>query len=429
MANKLYDIIVFGATGYTGKNVVQYVARSAQEVGNIKWAISGRDESKLRKVLSQVPAELVNKDVGIIVCDVNDELSLLEMANQGIVVLNCVGPYRFSGDAVVKACIAKNTHHIDVSGEPQFLETMQLRYHKEAKEKGVYVVGACGFDSVPSDVGVSLVHKAMSGPVNSIETYLELGNTCEKRGAEVNFATWQSAIYGFAHADELKGIRKKLFPERLPRLEPKQKDRGALHQTEEVGDSKSTWCLKFPGSDRTVMLRSERYRYELEKKRPSQIQAYVQFSSLFMSLLTMFIGAIFGLFASFKFGRYLLEKYPGFFSLGYVTKAGPPKEIAEGSYFKMTIKGLGWKDYDDNADNVIKDPYNREVTVVAQSKNVGYGATCEYMVQSALTILQEIESLPGKGGVFTPGYAFANSSIVERLNNKGCSFDVSVKDI
>ena len=140
-----------------------------------------------------------------------------------------------------------------------------------------------------------------------------------------------------------------------------------MHQTEEVGDSKSTWCLKFPGSDRTVMLRSERYRYELEKKRPSQIQAYVQvcifrtmrliikgkpivleqshylnisfqFSSLFMSLLTMFIGAIFGLFASFKFGRYLLEKYPGFFSLGYVTKAGPPKEIAEGSYFKMTIK-------------------------------------------------------------------------------------------
>ena len=98
-------------------------------------------------------------------------------------------------------------------------------------------------------------------------------------------------------------------------------------------------------------------------------------------------------------------------------------------YLHLIFKGLGWKDYDDNADNVIKDPYNREVTVVAQGKNVGYGATCEYMVQSALTILQEIESLPGKGGVFTPGYAFANSSIVERLNNKGCTFDVSVKDI
>jgi len=429
MANKIYDLIIFGATGYTGKNVVQYVARSAQEIGNVKWAISGRDESKLRKVLSQVPLELENKDVGVIVCDVKDELSLLDMANQGKIVMNCVGPYRFSGDAVVKACLAKNTHHIDVSGEPQFLETMQLRYHKEAKEKGVYIIGSCGFDSVPSDVGLSLVHKEMSGPVNLIETYLEMGNTCEKRGAEVNFATWQSAIYGFAHASELKGIRKKLFPEKLPRYEPKQKDRGALHQTEEVGDSKNTWCLKFPGSDRTVMLRSERYRYELEKKRPSQIQAYVQLSSLYMSLLTMLIGVIFGILASFKFGRYLLENFPGVFSLGYVTKAGPPKERAEGSFFKMTIKGLGWKDYDDNADSIIKDPYNREVTVVAQGKNIGYGATCEYMVQSALTILQEIESMPGNGGVFTPGYAFANTSIVNRLNNKGCTFDVSFKDI
>ena len=199
-----YDLIVFGATGYTGKNVVQYVARSAKEIGGIRWAISGRDESKLRTILSQVPEELKNQDTGVIVCDVNDELSLQEMANKGKIVLNCVGPYRFSGDAVVKACLAKNVHHIDVSGEPQYLETMQLRYHKEAKDRGVYIIGACGFDSVPSDVGASLVHKAMGGPVNTIETYLELGNTCVKKGAEVNFATWQSAIYGFAHADELK---------------------------------------------------------------------------------------------------------------------------------------------------------------------------------------------------------------------------------
>ena len=199
-----YDLIVFGATGYTGKNVVQYVARSAKEIGGIRWAISGRDESKLRTILSQVPEELKNQDTGVIVCDVNDELSLQEMANKGKIVLNCVGPYRFSGDAVVKACLAKNVHHIDVSGEPQYLETMQLRYHKEAKDRGVYIIGACGFDSVPSDVGASLVHKAMGGPVNTIETYLELGNTCVKKGPEVNFATWQSAIYGFAHADELK---------------------------------------------------------------------------------------------------------------------------------------------------------------------------------------------------------------------------------
>ena len=164
MGDKTYDFIVFGATGYTGKNVVQYVAKSATELGNLKWAVAGRNESKLRRILGQVPSELSGSDPGVIVCDVADELSLLEMASMGKIVLNCVGPYRFSGEAVVKACLAKQTHHIDVSGEPQFLETMQLKYHNEAKEKGVYVVGACGFDSIPSDVGSSLVHKAMEGP-------------------------------------------------------------------------------------------------------------------------------------------------------------------------------------------------------------------------------------------------------------------------
>jgi len=204
MADKIYDLIIFGATGYTGKNVVQYVARTAKEKGDIKWAVSGRDESKLKRVLGEVPAEHKCADAGVIICDAKDELSLLGMAGKGKVVLNCVGPYRFSGEAVVKACLAKGTHHIDVSGEPQFLETMQLRYHKEAKEKGVYVIGACGFDSVPSDVGASLVHKAMGGPVNTIETYLEVGNASNSTGPSVNFATWQSAIYGFAHGHELK---------------------------------------------------------------------------------------------------------------------------------------------------------------------------------------------------------------------------------
>ena len=158
-------------------------------------------------------------------------------------------------------------------------------------------------------------------------------------------------------------------------MEPKIKDRGHLHKSEELGKNQGAWCLKFPGSDRTVMLRTERYRYDLEKKRPSQIQAYMQVrclqkklgtslvgggyvtfadysntlnaiklflifkvSSLYMSIAIIFIGAIFGMLASFKFGRYLLETFPGLFSLGMVTKAGPPKEKVEGSFFKMTIK-------------------------------------------------------------------------------------------
>ena len=115
--------------------------------------------------------------------------------------------FRFSGDQIVKACVENGTHHVDISGEPQFLETMQLRYHEQAANKGIYVIGSCGFDSIPSDLGQMVVHRSMDGPVNTIETYLKCTTPHDEPGATINFATFQSAIYGFAHAAELKSIR------------------------------------------------------------------------------------------------------------------------------------------------------------------------------------------------------------------------------
>jgi len=123
------------------------------------------------------------------------------MARKTRLVLNCVGPYRFFGEVVVKACVENGTHHVDISGrnilsvysveflprhdflfhfsyaiidstfnegEPQYLETMQLKYNTQAEENGVYVVGSCGFDSIPADLGSVVVHRAMEGPVNKV---------------------------------------------------------------------------------------------------------------------------------------------------------------------------------------------------------------------------------------------------------------------
>jgi len=98
-----------------------------------------------------------------IVADVSNSDSLQAMARQGKVVINCVGPYRFFGEKVVKACVTEGTHHVDVSGEPQYLENMQLKYHKEAEDKGVYVVGACGFDSIPADCGTTYLIQNFGG--------------------------------------------------------------------------------------------------------------------------------------------------------------------------------------------------------------------------------------------------------------------------
>lgn len=101
-----------------------------------------------------------------IIANVRDEKSLVAMTSRAKLILNCCGPYRFLGEQVVKACIETGTHHIDVSGEPQYMERMQLEYNKPAKDKGIYIVSACGYDSIPTDMGVVFAQKKFEGNKN-----------------------------------------------------------------------------------------------------------------------------------------------------------------------------------------------------------------------------------------------------------------------
>ncbi len=122
---------------------------------------------------------------------------------------------------------------------------MQLKYHKEAEKAGVYIVGACGFDSIPADVGQGEVHKAMQGPVNRIEAFFKVISPPKVEGPLINFATYQSAIYGFAHQDELKPIRKQLNPQPLPKTKPSlKKHKVPLRKDNLVND----WVAPFLGS-------------------------------------------------------------------------------------------------------------------------------------------------------------------------------------
>jgi len=427
--NKQYDMVVFGATGYTGQYVVEYAARAAAEEG-LSWAVAGRNHAKLTGVLEQAAANTGRtdiKDADIIICDVKDQESLEAMAAKARVVLNCVGPYRFTGEQVVQACVSSGAHHIDISGEPQFLEKMQLKYHAEAESKGVYIVGACGFDSIPSDVGRQLIHKEMGGGVNSVEMFLEVGRDGPAKGPGINFATYQSAVHGVANFSELQILRRQLYPDRLPKFTPKVEKRSFLSKSEEV----NKWCILFPGSDRSVMVRSERSRYERDSLRPAQVHAYVALPSFILAFLGVVGFALFGLLCNFKFGRYLLETFPYIFSLGNVTKAGPPKAVIEQSWFKMTLVGKGWDGQNSltTKDVNIAEPINKEVKVVVKGKNVGYGATCECMVQSAVVMLKQTNRLPSTGGVWTPGYAFADTDLVDRLNARKVTFDTTVQSV
>ena len=175
MSKREFDLIVFGATGFTGQFVVEEVAQTVAQDENkhIKWAIAGRNREKLVKVLESASNELKKKlnNIQIIEADISDEESIVSMCKRTRVVINTVGPYRFYGEQVVKACVDNGTHHVDISGEAQWLERMQAKYHQQAEENSCYIVGACGWDSIPVDVGVQYVKKNFDGHLNLVETY------------------------------------------------------------------------------------------------------------------------------------------------------------------------------------------------------------------------------------------------------------------
>lgn len=416
------DVIIFGATGFTGKYTIY---EGIKLLDGLKWGVAGRSKEKLAQVLKEIGAK-AEKDLSetpTVIADVKDSDSLKKMAEQCRVVVNCCGPYRFYGEPVVKACIEAGTHHVDVSGEPQYMERMQLQYNEQAKEKGVYVVSACGFDSIPADLGTVFLEKEFDGTVNPVETFLETKSNRPDGGAVIHYGTWESAIYGLAHANELRGLRSQLFQSRLPNFQPRLKDRPLLHRAK---ISNNRWCLPFPGSDRSVVMRSQRYFYDNDKKRPVQMKAYVTFATLFEMLGVILVAAVFGIMTRFKLGRQLLLKYPRLFSAGFVSHEGPSEETMKNTDFTMYLKSEGWNRDEEQLEpsDQYKVPPNKKLKVKVTGTNPGYGATCVALLLSATTILKQSDKMPSTGGVFPPGAAYYKTNMIEELCKNGFKFEV-----
>ena len=205
--------------------------------------------------------------------DVNNQDSLINMARDCRVIVNCCGPYRLYGEPVLKACLAERTHHVDVSGEPQFLEGMQLKYHEAAKEKGIYLISACGFDSIPADMGTVFLEQQFDGVVNSVESYIVSKQTGRRELGAIHYGTWASAVHAIANMNEVGEIRRKLFAKKMPDVKPKLPERPTLHRSEQG----NKWSLPFQGADRSCVARTQRFFYETENKRPLQMRAYISF--------------------------------------------------------------------------------------------------------------------------------------------------------
>uniref|UniRef100_A0A6Q2YPK2 Saccharopine dehydrogenase-like oxidoreductase n=1 Tax=Esox lucius TaxID=8010 RepID=A0A6Q2YPK2_ESOLU len=422
-SSRPYHIIIFGASGFTGQFVVEELARTMSEGpnGTLKWAVAGRSRPKLEKVLEQAAGVLGKPElraaVEVLVADVGEPDSLAAMCKQAVIVLNCVGPYRFWGEPVVKACVENGAHCIDICGEPQFLESMQLNYDSQAADKGLYIVGSCGFDSIPADLGVIYTRDQFKGTLTAVESFLTASAGPE--GASIHDGTWQSAIYGFADSEKLRNLRKKFGHNPLPVVGSKIKRRCGKRCVSVCGEI-AQYAVPFMGADPSVVKRTQRFLHEDYQETPVQYGAYAGVGGAANVAKMLIVGVMFWLLVKFSFGRNLLIKYPEFFSFGYFSKDGPSRKQMEGSSFQFAFHGEGYTEGQDPSQG----PPNSKIRTLVQGPEAGYVATPITMVQAAITILNEPTALPKKGGVYTPGATFARTTLVERLNKHGVQFSV-----
>ncbi|XP_074674421.1 saccharopine dehydrogenase-like oxidoreductase isoform X1 [Strix aluco] len=423
-AERPYELVVFGASGFTGQFVVEEVARAAaggELRGAPRWAVAGRSREKLRAVLERAAERLgkaaLGAEVGVLLCDVGDAASLAAMARQTRLVLNCVGPYRFFGEPVVAACVENGANCIDISGEPQFLEEMYLKYNEKAAEKGVYIIGSCGFDTIPADMGVLYTRDKLKGTLTAVESFLTVKSGPE--GSCVHDGTWKSAVYGLADQDNLRKLRKKIGYAPVPVVGAKLKKRGFLFYNQEFKE----YSIPFMGADVSVVKRSQRYLYTELQETPVQYSAYVNIGSLGSAIKLMFAGFLFLLLVKFSFGRKLLTKYPEFFSAGRFSKKGPTQKQMDGTSFTMTFFGEGYSEGQDPQNG----KPNVKICTEVKGPEPGYVATPIAMVQAAVALLEDAACLPKQGGVYSPGAAFSKTKLIDRLNKCGVEFSVISK--
>jgi len=157
-----YDFVVYGASGFTGKLVVEY-ALNQYSNEDISWAIAGRNLEKLQNLKEKL--KLTN-DVGIIQVDSEDQSSIDALVQQTKCVLTTVGPYQLYGDKVVRTCISSGTDYVDLCGEVGFMHKIISECSTEAKQTGARIVFSCGFDSIPFDLGVLFVQEEVMSKHN-----------------------------------------------------------------------------------------------------------------------------------------------------------------------------------------------------------------------------------------------------------------------
>ena len=396
MKNKRdYDIVIWGASGFTGRLVAEYLYKN-YNYKDLKWAIAGRDKEKLNTVRENY----LDENIPIILADSFDESTLVEMVKKTNVVCSTVGPYAKYGSLLVKSCVNNGTNYCDLAGEAQWIRKMIDLYHDKAIDNNVKIVNSCGYDSIPSDMGVYFINKNLSKKNLKIKMRV----TGTKGGySGGTYASMQNII---KEASLDREVRKSLTnPYGLnPVGEQKGNDKRDLSSVVYDSEIKS-WIAPFlmAGINTRIVRRSNalsKYKYGKGFKYDESIMTGQgikgRLNGIMLSIPLIFLAA--------KPGS-LLNKISSFF----VPKPGdgPNKKERESGYFSSRFF-------------VFDEESNASVFKVTGDRDPGYGSTSKMLAESAVCIAKD--NLEDKFGVLTPSYAMGDHILNRLISKAGLTF-------
>lgn len=410
--SRRFDVVVFGATGFTGRLVAKYLAERYGVGGAVRWAIAGRNLGKLESLRAELGRLGVGAaQVPVVEADSADRRSLEALCGEAQVVISAVGPYASYGSELVGACVERGADYCDLTGETPWIRSMIQTHHERAREQGLRIVHCCGFDSVPSDLGVWAMQgealRRHGAPLKRIALYLE-----RSRGG-VSGGTIASMLQMLADAD---GTTRRVLsdpyalnPVGSPRG-PDGPDQRRVEWDEELG----TWTAPFVMAviNTRVVRRTNAvlgfpwgtdFSYRESVALPTGPPGWAMGQAMTWGLgLLMWLGAM-------KPTRRLLEATvlpsPG---------EGPRPELVESGYFRMRMVGSG----EDRRGR----PTHLEGRILGK-RDPGYGATSRMLTEAALALALERERLPGVFGVLTPAAAMGDV-LLERLGRADVRIEV-----
>ncbi|AKT40814.1 saccharopine dehydrogenase family protein [Chondromyces crocatus] len=382
--DRTHDIVLFGATGFTGRLVAEYLARRAG-ASPFPWAVAGRSAQKLERLQTELglPAS-----VGVIEADVADPASLAAMARQARVIITTVGPYASHGEPLVAACVAEGTDYVDITGEPDFVDLCLERYDAPAREKGLRIVNCCGFDSIPHDLGALFtVEKLPAGEPIHLEGFVRAQGT-------FSGGTLHSAIGAMG---SMRHRPKR--PPSTPSYEPAPRKARGIKARIHYDRDQRAWVCPLPTIDPQIVLRSAR---ALDAYGPDfRYGHYAQVRSTFKLAAGLAgLGALLAL-SQIPPARALLGKIrnPG---------EGPTAEERARAWFQVTFRGKA---------------ATRQIVTRVSGGDPGYTETAKMLSESALCLAHDRDRLPPHTGVITPAIAMGNL-LIDRLQQAGIRFEL-----